>query len=277
MSEFYYITAASGENFIKNYAQWSLKSLIKCGVSLEDIWCPVNNKKDFNLLKSLIPEMIDKNIPIINEPIDKIKWRSHGGKRRYSVFKVAALYKTFPKPIKGKYMVYFDGDCLFFKDPAPFLRTKYQKTWHQHGKILEDVVVRKSRAGRKMKKSEVNIKDYKSLSMWVSQPAAYLMIKRNAKIIPDREPVCGFYILHPRDHEKLLKMTYENCWMISNKFINHVDVGDQKPYCAAIHTLEIDWHGGSRFECPEHEKYFIHYFGSKQKNKFLKDVKKLEL
>lgn len=276
MSEFYYVTAASGGGFIKTYTQWALKSLIKCGIPLEDIYCPVNNKNDYKLLKSLIPEL--KNIPIINEPINKIKWKSHGGKRRYSVFKIAALYKTFPKPIKDRYMVYFDGDCLFFKDPTQFLRTKCEKTWYHHGKKLRDVVTRKSRAGRKMAKSEVDINDYNSLKKWVSGPCAYLMIKRKAKLIPDIEPVCGFYILHYRDHQKLLKMTYENCWMISNKFIHHVDIGDQKPNCAAVHTLEIDWHGGDRLKCPEHKKYFKHYFGVKRmKKEFVSDLKGLKL
>ena len=276
MNKFYYVFAATGEKHIRTYAQFAIKSLIKTGVPIEDINCAVNNKNDYKLLKSLIPEL--KNIPIVNEDLSKIIWKSHGGNRKFSVFKAAALYKCFGKPIKNKYLVYSDTDVLFFKDPSPFLETKCEKTWYHHGKKIVDFVYRKSRAGYNMKKNEVNVKDMNSLSKWMSAPAAYCMIKRGGTKIPDVEPVCGFYMLHPRDHEKLLKMTYENCIMISGKFKNHVDVGDQKPNCAAIHTLEIDWHGGDRFSCPEHLKYFNHYFGTKQmKNQFFIDIKKLGL
>ncbi len=262
---FYYVMAASGDKHIKKYAQFALRSLIKTGVPIEDIHCMVNTKQDLKVIKKLVPDL--KNTYIVGEKLDHIRWQAHGGKRKYSVFKAAGLYKCFPKPIKDKCMVYFDTDVLFFKDPTPFLKTKWHKTWFHHGKDLATVVVRKSRAGRKMAKSEVDMKDYKSLSKWVSAPAAWCMIKRGAKRLPDLEAVAGFYILRPEDHEDLLKVTYENCMLIVKQFGNHVDVGDQKPMNAALNILEIDWHGGDRFACQEHLEYFEHYFGVKARKK----------
>jgi len=265
LNGFYYVTAASGEEHITTYAQYALKSLIKTGVSIENIYCVSNTKKDSQIIKKLVPNL--KNIHIVNEKIDHIPWPYLQGKRKYSVFKSAALYKCFTKPMGDKCMIYFDTDVLFFKNPSEFLKTKWHKTWFHHGKDLKTVVVRKSRAGRKMKKSEVDVNNYGSLSKWVSAPAAWCMIKHGAKILPDREAVAGFYLLRPEDHEKLLELTYENCLEIVKKFKDHVDVGDQKPMNAALNILEINWHGGDRFSCPEHLKYFDHYFGGKSYKK----------
>jgi len=261
---FYYVTAASGKSHIIQYAQYALRSLIRTGVSVEDIYCVVNTQKDLKTVKKLVPSL--KNIYVVNEKIDHIRWTYMGGKRKYSVFKAAGLYRCI-EPIKDKCMVYFDTDVLFFKDPSEFLRTKWHKTWFHHGKDLETVSVRKSRAGRKMKKSEVNINNFKSLSRWVSAPAAWCMIKHKAKRLPDKEAVAGFYILRPEDHKKLLKLTYENCLGIVKQFRNHADVGDQKPMNAALNILGIDWHGGDRFACPEHLEYFEHYFGTKSRKR----------
>ena len=275
LTGFYYVTAATGKDHIKQYAQYALKSLIRTGVPIEDIHCIVNIKEDYKIIKKLVPEL--KNIHIVNEKIDHIPWTYMGGKRKYSVFKAAGLYKAI-EPIKDKCMVYFDTDVLFFKDPSEFLKTKWHKTWFHHGKDLETVSVRKSRAGRKLKRSEVNINDYKSLAQWVSAPAAWCMIKHKATRLPDKEAVAGFYILRPEDHEKLLKLTYENCLEIVKQFRSHVDVGDQKPMNAALNTLEIDWRGGDRFACQEHLNYFDHYFGGKSRKKeFSVMVKKLKL
>lgn len=269
-----FFTAAAGENHIKTYAQYALRSLIKTGVPIDDIYVAVNTKGDLKILESLIPQL--KNINIVSEKINHIKWKAHRGKRKFSVFKAAALNKTFPKPIKNKCLFYFDTDVLFFKNPISFLMSKSNKTWFHHTKDLEVCSVRKSRAGRKMKKSEVDINNYKLLSMWVSEVAAYCMVKRKAKILPDKEVVAGLYLLHPRDH-KVLDMAYKNCLLVVKKFKNHVDVGDQKPFNAAINTLGIKWQGTDRFD-PEHQKYFYHYFGTKkQKRKFFEDVKKLKL
>jgi len=273
---FYYVTAASGKDHIESYAQYALRSLIKAKVPINDIHCIVNTKEDLKIIKKLVPDL--KNTGVVNEKIDHIPWSYMGGKRKYSVFKSAALHKCFTKPIKDRGMVYFDTDVLFFKDPSEFLKTKWHKTWFHHGKDLRTVVVRKSRAGREMEKSEVDINDYKSLAKWVSAPAAWCMIKHKAKRLPDKEAVAGFYILRPEDHEKLLELTYENCLELIKKFKNHVDVGDQKPMNAALNILEIDWHGGDRFACPEHLEYFEHYFGTKsRKADFYRETIKLGL
>lgn len=270
---FFFITAATGKNHIEKYAQYAIKSLLKTGVQSKDVYCVVNTNADFKLIKILVPKL--ENIYIVNEKINHIKWKAHHGKRKFSVFKAAGLYKC--KKPTNKYMVYFDTDVLFFKNPIPLLKTKCNKTWFHHGKDLEKVSIRKSRAGRLMKKSEVNVKNYNLLSKWVSAPAAWCMIKNKAKKIPDREAVAGFYILRPEDF-KLLKLTYKNCLIIVKKFRDHVDVGDQKPMNAALNILEIDWHGGNRFECPECNKYFYHYFGTKsQKTAFYNRVKELKL
>jgi hypothetical protein len=275
LTGFYYVTAATGKEHIKQYAQYALKSLIKTGVFIEDIHCVVNTKEDLKTIKKLIPSL--KNVYIVNEKIDHIQWTYMKGKRKYSVFKAAGLYKCI-KPIKDKCMVYFDTDVLFFKNPVEFLKTKWSKTWFHHGKDLETVSVRKSRAGRLLKKSEVNVADYKSLAQWVSAPAAWCMIKHKATHLSDKEAVAGFYILRPEDHEKLLELTYKNCLEIVKHFRNHVDVGDQKPMNAALNILEIDWHGGDRFACPEHLEYFEHYFGTKSRKKeFRSMIEKLGL
>jgi len=276
LEEFYYVTAASGKEHIINYAQYALKSLIRCGVDIDNIHCIVNNENDFKVVKSLIPEL--KNIPIVNEKVDHIKWSYVGGKRKFSVFKAAGLHKCFTKPIRNKCMVYFDTDCLFFKEPAAYLKTKSNKTWFHHGKDLKKVSHRRSISGKPLNKSQININDFNSLKQWVSEPAAWCMIKHKAKKLPDKEAVAGFYILHPRDHENLLRLTYENCIEISDKFRNNKDVGDQKPMNAALNILEVDWHGGDRFSCLEHLEYFEHYFGTKSRKKeFYDEIKRLNL
>lgn len=271
LKDLYYVTAASGYDFITNFSQYSVKSLLKSGITKDKIHVCVNNKEDEILFKSLVN--ID-NIYIVNEKIDHIKWTYTGGKRKYSVFKSASLYKIFPNPIlENEGMIYFDGDVLFFKNPTPFLMQFSDKTWFHHGKDLETVSIRRlSNNGNVVKKKNIDIKDYKSLCKWVSEPCAWLMIKNNAEILPDREAVAGFYLLHPRDHSKLLKKTYEFCCdLISGFKKNHEDCGDQKPMNAALSILKIDWHGGSRFDCLEHEEYFIHYFGGKSSKKQFKE------
>jgi hypothetical protein len=277
MKEFFYVTCATGENHIKEYAQYALKSLLKCRVPGQYIYCLVNNENDLKVLNELIPKY-SINIGVANINIDNIKWKAHNGKRKYSVFKSGALYKMFPKPIVNQTMVYFDTDVLFFKDPQEFLDSRSEKTWFHHGKILKDVCIRKSRAGKLINKEDVNINDYESLRQWVSKPAAFLMIKHKCKRLPDREVCAGFFILHRNDHSKLLKLTYENCLYIVSEFKDDVDVGDQKPLNAALNILEIDFHGGNRLECPEHLEYFNHFFGVKnQKTNFYKKVKELNL
>ena len=266
MSKFYYVTVATGDGFIKDYTQYAIKSLMKSGISPDDIYFVGNSKRDRRLIKSLCPDLI--NVSSISEDLSKVVWKRFGGKRKYSLFKAAALYKKFENPIPDRYMIYFDGDVLWYKDPTPFFETKCEKTWFHHGKDLE------KRASIKRKK--VDIKSFDSLGKWCSLPMAHLMAKYGIKKLPDREVVAGFYLLHPRDHVAVLKLTYEGCLENADKFRSHEGCGDQKPMNAAINVLDIDWHGGSRFFCPEHVEYFDHFFGKEDmKSRFHKKCRKI--
>jgi hypothetical protein len=273
MNKFYYVTVASGENFIRTYTAYAVKSLIRTGVPCSGINIVGNTDSDLKLLKELLPG--DINFYKLEEDLSIVKWKSFGGKRKYSLLKAAALYKFFGKPIENKYMVYFDGDVLWYKDPTSFLETKCKKTWFHHGKALN----KRSEAGRKgLTYRDIDVRNYISLSSWCSEPQAHLMIKFGAKIVPEREVVAGFYLLHPKDHEKVLRMTYEGCLENCDKFLTHEGAGDQKPMNAALAILEIDWHGGSRFFCPEHKEYFDHFFGKKDlKEVFSRKVKEMGL
>lgn len=267
---FYYVTVATGEEFIKNYTQYALRSLIKTGVSPDLIYCSVNSKKDRRLIRDLVPEIL--NIKVINEKYDHVTWSYMKGKRKHSYFKAAAMYKTFPEPVSDKYMICFDGDVLWYKDPTSFFMSKKEKTWFHHGK---DLGKRSS-----IKKNEVNPASYESLCKWVNPAMAYLMHKHKITNIPDREVVAGFYLLHPKDHE-VLKLTYQYVQEIANMFSKGEgadSAGEQKPFNAALCKLNIDWHGGSKFFCPEHEAYFDHFFGAQEaKERFNHKRKEMEL
>lgn len=268
MDKFYYVTAASGKDFIQKFTNYSVRSLIKAGVPTKDIHVVVNDEKDEKIILRLIPEL--SNIYRIEEDLSYVVWKYSKGKRKYSLFKSAALFKIFPKPVEGSYMIYFDRDVLWYKDPSPFLKTKCEKTWFHHGKDLAE------RAS--IKKREVDMTDLNSIKKWCSEPFAYLMHKYGCKKIPDREVVAGLYMLHPRDHEAILKLTYEGCKHNATKFRKHEGGGDQKPMNAAINILEVDWHGGSRFFCPDHTEYFDHYFGKDDmKQKFWKKARNMGL
>jgi len=268
MGKYYYFTAASGSKFINKFTKYSLGSLLKAGIDASDIHVAINNKEDRKLMTSVLPEIT--NLYMVNEDLSNVVWKYSKGKRKYSLFKSAALYKVFPKPIEGKYMIYFDGDVLWYKDPSPFFDTKCNKTWFHHGKDLAE--------RSKLKKGQIDINNLDSLKQWCSEPMAYLMVKHGCKKIPDREVVAGLYLLHPRDHEALLKLIYEGCLENSTQFRKHEGGGDQKPTNAALNILEVNWHGGSRFFCPEHIEYFDHYFGKDDmKQKFWDRVKKLGL
>lgn len=272
MSEFYYVTAASGESFIKDYTQYAIKSLLKTNVPPDEIHVIGRSKEDIRLIKKLFPYI---NIHQINEDISHVKWKYMGGKRKYAYFKAAAVQKTFPKPIDGKYMVHFDGDVLWYKNPYSFFKTKCDKTWYHHGKDMG----KRSKAGKDgLTVHDIDVTNYKSLGRWCSQPQAWLMVKWGCKFVPQREVVSGLYLLHPRDHEKLLYWTYKGCQENAKKFAGHEGCGEQKPMNAALAYLEIDWHGGSRFFCPEHEEYFFHFFGAKEMKKdFRKKIKEMKL
>jgi len=271
MCKFYYVTVASGKEFILSYTQYSVKSLIKCGVNEINIHVVGNSESDLILLKNCLPYKI--NFYQIDEDLSVVKWKVYGGKRKYSFLKAVALYKIFGKPILDKYMIYFDGDVLWYKNPTSFFESKCEKTWFHHGKSFK----KRSKAGKRgLTSKDINVSDFDSLSQWCSIPQAHLMIKYGAKIVPEREVVAGLYLLHPRDHESVLKMTYEGCVENMDKFVDHEGAGDQKPMNAALSILNTDWHGGSRFLCLEHVEYFDHFFGKKDlKEVFLRKVKEM--
>jgi len=267
MHKFYYVTVATGKDFINTYTKYAIRSLIKAGMSPSDIHVVGNGKDDVNLLRNKVP---DVNIYKIKEDLSHVTWTVFSGKRKYSLFKAAALYKVFTKPVPGQCMIYFDGDVLFYKNPTSFFETKCDKTWFHHGK---DLAKRAS-----ISKDKVDITSFDSLQKWISAPCAHLMVKHGAKRIPDREVVAGFYLLHPRDHEQVLRLTYEYCIENADKFAKHEGAGDQKPMNAALSVANIDWHGGSRFLCPEHKDYFDHFFGKKNmKDEFRRKAKQIGL
>lgn len=264
---FYYATVATGDDFIKNYTQYALKSLLKTGIPASQIHCSVNDKHDRRVLGSLVPEI--ENVKVIKENYDHVVWKYMKGKRRYSYFKAAAMYKTFPEPIHGKYLVCFDGDVLWYKNPTEFLMTKKSKTWFHHGKDLQKRC--------SVLKSKIDPTNYESLSRWVDPAFAHLLIKHNITNLPEREVVAGFYLLHPKDHD-VLRLTYEYVKEIAKMFQKDDSAGEQKPFNAALCTLGVDWHGGSKFFCPEHSEYFDHFFGKKDLKKvFHKKVRKMGL
>lgn len=273
MNKFYYVAAISNKDFIKNIGQYAIKSLIKTGISLDDIHVIINDDKDHKLLKNFIPSI--RNFYKAEIDIGQAKWKYAGGKRKYSLLKLGGICKFFGKPIYGRYMVFFDGDVLWYKDPTPFFETKCEKTWFHHGKSRR----KHSLAGREgMTEKDINPFNYEQLCRWFSKPQAYLMYKWGAKKVAEREVCSGLYVLHPRDHEQLLSLTYKGVLINSQRFIRHEGGGDQKPMNAALNTLEIDWHGGSRFFCPEHEQYFEHFFGAKDlKEKMHTKIKEMHL
>ena len=268
MNKYYYVTAAAGKPFIVDYTQYALKSLIRAGAPIEDIHCVLHKKSEEKLIRKLVPKL--QNTHVLPEKIDHVTWQYAGGKWVFAFFKAAAMHKLFGEPKKGKYLIHFDGDVLWYKNPSPFFDTKNKKTWYHHGKDLAKRAT--------IKRSKVDIKSVKSLSKWVSEPCAYLMVKSNATRLPEREVVSGLYLLHPKDHAALLKTTYEGCKRNAKKFRRHEGGGEQKPMNAALNILNIDWHGGSRFFCPEHVKFFDHFFGSKrEKRKFRKLIREMKL
>lgn len=265
---FYYVTMGSGEGFIKNKMQYAVRSLMNANVDSNSIHVIVNSKQDRRFFRNLVPDI--KNVYELNEDLDKYKWRYMGGKRKFAVMKSAGIHKVFPKPIADKYLVMFDGDVLWYKNPTEFLSDKKEKTWFHHGKGLN------KRAS--ILKHKINVSDVRSVSKWCRPALAYLLVKYGVTEMPDREVCSGFYILHPRDHEVLPKESYNGCRLISNLFTKDGSAGEQCPLNAALCKLKTDWHGGSRFFCPEHVNYFDHFFGDKDwKIKFDTKVKEMRL
>lgn len=262
----YYLTAATGVRFIKDQAQYALKSLLRW-IPSEDIYCCVNTEADRELVQRKVPEL--QNVPVLNEPLGHIKWTYMKGKRKYSVFKAAALHKTFPEPVEDSALVYFDGDVLFYKDPTEYLRARAHKTWFHHGKY--NAKLAKRRTGKTLTPADIDMTSRKSLGQWVSVPCAYLMMRHGSTALPEKQVCAGFFVLHPRDHEVLLRVTYEYCQELAPHFKDSPDVGDQKPMNAAISVHNIDFHGGDRLLCPEHTEVFDHFFGTKAARKAFDD------
>lgn len=274
VKDYYYVICASGKDYIGRYAQYAAKSILRAGVDSTNLHICVNTKEDRRVFKRLVPKTI--NLHLIQEDIDWVKWTYCGKIRRYSLFKIAALYKTFPKPVSGKALVYLDGDVLFFKNPKPFFDKINHKTWFHHGKDYSFRAVR----DYGITEEDVDVEDYDSLSKWVPGPTAYLLLKYGMSYFPKTEAVAGLYVLHPRDHAKLLAKTYKYTLEIAKnpKFMRHPGAGDQKPMNAALNVLNIDWHGGHRKAWSECADYMYHYFGIKDmKNRFRVKVKELGL
>jgi len=273
MSKFYYITHASGKEFIKDYAQYAIKTLILSGVDKSDIHMICNTAKEIKLFKKLGCRGI--NYYEANIDYSHVKWKYMGGKRRYAWLKSASINKFFAKPIEGRHMVYFDGDCLFYSDPTPFLEKHSAKTWFHHGKSLKERCPA-GKAGKNV--GDIDVTNYEKLSQWVSAPQAHLMVKFGAKRVPEYEVCSGFYILHPDDHEDLMKWTLNGCEENADKFVKHEGGGEQKPMNAALAITGIDWDGGSKFFCPDWTDYFDHFFGAKNyKDRFREKVKEMRL
>lgn len=268
MGKFYYATAGTQKEFLGGYTVWALRSLLKAGVSSDDIHFIGRSKDDIKYIHKHVPQI--DHLHRVEEDLSYVKWKYMKGKRKYALFKAAGMHKVFTKPIPDRYLIHFDGDVLWYKNPEPFFETKCDKTWYHHGKSLE------KRAS--IKREKVDITDVKSLSKWISLPSAHLMVKYGIKKLPEREVVSGLYLLHPRDHEKLLELTYKGTKENATMFVQHEGEGEQKPMNAALSILNIDWHGGSKFFCPEHVEYFDHFFGAKERKEvFLKKVKQLNL
>lgn len=268
LSSLYFVTAGSGEKFITEEMQYAVKSLLRTGVSPDSVYVVVNAKNDRKLIRTLIPEI--SNLSVLDENLDYYKWRYMGGKRKYAVLKSASIHKIFPNPIEDSGLVLFDGDVLWYSNPTEFLLSKSDKTWFHHGKGLD------KRA--KISKEKVDIRSFDSVSKWCRKALAYLLVEYGVESLPDREVCSGFYLLHPKDHKSLPKASYEGCRMIADKFIKDDSAGEQCPLNAALCKLNTDWHGGSRFFCPDHIKYFEHFFGDIEwKKRFQQKLKQLEL
>lgn len=252
IKDIYYVTVAAGERYIRSESQYAIRSLRRLGDF--EIHCVVPSKSDQKLLTNLVGS--DINVHVLKEDLSYVVWKYAKGIRKYSLFKSASLHKVFGTPREDSSMLYFDGDVLWYKDPTDFLLGKSDRTWFHHGKILAE--------RSKVKKSDVDITKVGSLSKWISEPCAMLMIENGATRMPDREAVAGLYLMHPRDHEKVLALTYEGCKRNARRCRQHEGAGDQKPMNAALNILDIDWHGGLRFDCPDHIRYFEHFMSTRK-------------
>lgn len=266
---FNYITCAAGDKFITQKAQYAVKSLLRAGISPDVINVAVNTKEERSLFRKLVPQI--KQFHVLKVDVTKYKWGYMGGKRRYAPLKPIGITRVFPGGDPNP-IVMFDGDVLWYKDPTEFLESKAHMTWFHHGKDLA------KRA--KIKRQDVDMRDIKSVSQWCRYAFAYLLVKYGVTKIPEREICSGFYILHPNDTKTLPEWDVKGCNILANNKVmkKHDSAGEQCPLNAAMCALDVKWHGGSRFFCPEHVDYFDHFFGDiTWKKRFNNRVKKMKL
>ena len=79
MDQFYYVTVAAGTNYIKNEAQYALRSLLKTGVAPENVHCVVQSKTEQQLVCKLVSP--DINVHVLKEDLSSVVWKYQGGKR----------------------------------------------------------------------------------------------------------------------------------------------------------------------------------------------------
>lgn len=266
MVDYFYVTVGSGPKYIRDFTKPSVQSLLRSGISCDQIHVVGNTKDDMEMIHEQLPNI--KYTYQASQSLNNVKWTSFNFKRRYSYLKSAALSKFFNTYEPYKHMVYFDGDVLWYSNPEPFFDKKCEKTWFHHGKDLQKKA--------SIKRKKVKLGSFKSLKQWCSDPMAYLLAEHGAEYLPSREVVAGLCLLHPNDRKKILKKTFEFCNENKIKFVDHEGAGDQKPMNAALAHLGIDWHGGSKFFCPEHKEYFDHFFGKdKEKEEFWRLAKEM--
>lgn len=272
LGEYYYITCATGIEYIRQYSQFAIKSLLRTGVAPSDIHVCIRTKEERRELKRLVSKRI--HFHRVQEDLSRVRWTYFGGLRKYSVFKIGAIVKTFPESSPGKSLVYFDGDVLFFKNPKPFFDTINNKTWFHH---IKDYSFRATK-DYGITEEEIDVKNYDSLSKWVPSTMAYLFLKYGMPSFPRVHACAGLYVLHPRDHKLLLSKTYEFTQEIASlrRFDRDSTVGDQKPMNAVLNIFSINWHGGHKREMRDCQNYMDHYFGIKpMKDRFYKKIEEL--
>lgn len=274
LEKYYYITCATGIEYIRKYSQFAVKSLLRVGILPSNIHVCIRTKEEQKEFKKLISE--DVHFHRVQEDLSNIRWTYFGGLRKYSVFKIGAIVKVFPEPILGKFLVYFDGDVLFFKNPEPFFDTINSKTWFHHVKDYSG----RAKKNYSITEKEIDVKNCESLSKWIPSTMVYLLLKYGMSYLPRTHACAGLYVLHPRDHKLVLAKTYEFTREIASlrKFDKDPSVGDQKPMNAVLSIFDIDWHGGHKGQMKDCQNYMAHYFGIKvMKDGFYKKVEELDL
>jgi hypothetical protein len=280
INDYYYATCATGSDYIEKYSQFAVRSLLRSGVNSSKIHVCVRTEEDRKKFSEFVPERVVCHE--VAEDLSKVRWKYSAGLRRYSLFKIGALAKTFPVPVcdesLGKSLVYFDGDVLFFRDPTPFFDKVNNKTWFHH---VKDYSFRASRDFG-ITERDVDVNSFDSLSRWVPPVMAHLLLKYtvSSRRLPKTHACAGLFVLHPKDHELILSKTYEYTKEIAglSRFDNDSSVGDQKPMNAVLSIFNVDWHGGHKDQFADCQNYMNHYFGiDEMKQAYYKKVKELGL